>query len=98
MTNDTFHKNLEVIARGNGSPQARDHDEGCEMCNEIRDMRPMTETTGGGYKMKKCDCGKEITQEQEAINISISQKSRTPKLDMCNDCWIDYVFHATTGE
>lgn len=48
--------------------------------------------------MKKCDCGKEITQEQEAININISQKSRTPKLNMCNDCWIDYVHHAITGE
>lgn len=48
---DTYHKNLEVIARGKGSPQARYHDEECEMCNEdVRDMRPLTWTTGGGHK------------------------------------------------
>ncbi len=34
MSIDTFHKNLEVIARGKGSPQARHHDEECELCNE----------------------------------------------------------------
>lgn len=30
---DTYHKNLEVIARGKGSPQARYHEEECELCN-----------------------------------------------------------------
>lgn len=33
---ENWHKNLEVIARGKGSPQARYHDEECLVCNERR--------------------------------------------------------------
>ncbi len=33
---DNQHKNLEAIARGKGSPQARD--EGCQMCNGEEDQ------------------------------------------------------------
>lgn len=46
---DNYHKNLETIARGKGSPQARDHDEECEMCNE----EEKDETEGGQNERNK---------------------------------------------
>lgn len=33
---NTYHKNLEVSARGKGSSQARYHDEECLACNKQR--------------------------------------------------------------
>ena len=33
---ENWQRNLDAIARGKGSPQARD--EGCQMCNEEKDQ------------------------------------------------------------
>lgn len=48
--------------------------------------------------MIKCDCGQEITAEQDKLNAEIAEETKTPKLDMCDRCWLDYCHHAVTGD
>lgn len=45
----------------------------------------------------KCKCGVVITEEQDKENERIAEESKTPKLDMCIVCWLEYAEHATTG-
>jgi len=48
--------------------------------------------------MIKCECGKEITKEQDLENDKIARDSKTKKVDMCDDCWASYCDHAITGD
>ena len=45
----------------------------------------------------KCECGKEITKQRDKQNDDIAEKTKTTKLDMCDECWDSYCEHATTG-
>lgn len=47
--------------------------------------------------MRKCECGIEITKEQDKENERIAKESRTKKVNMCADCWNDYTDHVLTG-
>ena len=47
--------------------------------------------------MNKCECGREITDEQDKKNREIAQETKSPKLNMCDNCWWDYCEHAITG-
>ena len=48
-------------------------------------------------QLMKCECGKEITEEEADRNKIIAYQSGTKKLNMCGKCWDDYIEHATTG-
>lgn len=46
----------------------------------------------------KCECGKIISKERDLGNNKIAKETNTPKLNMCDECWIDYCEHAVMGE
>ena len=46
----------------------------------------------------KCKCGKIITEEQDIKNKIVANETNTPKLDICDECWVNYCNHAVTGE
>lgn len=48
--------------------------------------------------MKKCSCGRVITERQDKENDRIARDSNAEKVNMCADCWSDYCHHALTGE
>lgn len=48
--------------------------------------------------MKRCYCGAEITKEQDSENSRVAQETKTKKLDMCDECWGNYCYHAITGD
>jgi len=35
----------------------------------------------------KCKCGKEITKEEDKLNIKIAKESNTLKVNMCESCF-----------
>lgn len=41
--------------------------------------------------MKCVGCGKELSKEQEKHNERIAEKSGTKRLDVCDNCWADYL-------
>ena len=46
----------------------------------------------------KCECGKTITKKRDLENNKIAKETKTPKLDMCAECWVAYCEHALMGE
>lgn len=47
---------------------------------------------------KECCCGKILTKEEIEYSEKINKEAKTHLIYMCRDCWVNYAYHALTGE
>lgn len=56
------------------------------------------EKTKDNTMLKECCCGKILTKEEIEYSEKINKEAKTHLIYMCRDCWVNYAYHALTGE